>query len=215
MKAVEKALQDGLFGQMLQQFAVLFEQMDMLVERFHSGGRNQEKAAVIATVFALTLSARTCFHILILTYTSLNSLHLSNRGASNERSVHRRCFFVESSHFIYNLCIESSGTLSGSLLPKCGYQMISAETDAVFCFNREFSVVFSDIPSNDQHVNCHPFFSEQLGLGLPHKPSPLNRQGVSDTSIIKFKLLPKTCILFSQQESEQPIARVGLKKTIY
>jgi len=38
MKAVEKALQDGLFGQMLQQFAVLFEQMDMLVERFHSGG---------------------------------------------------------------------------------------------------------------------------------------------------------------------------------
>ena len=94
MKAVEKALQDGLFGQMLQQFAVLFEQMDMLVERFHSGGRNQEKAAVIATVFALTLSARTCFHILILTYTSLNSLHLSNRGASNEHSVHRRCFLL-------------------------------------------------------------------------------------------------------------------------
>ena len=51
MKAVEKALQDGLFGQMLQQFAVLFEQMDMLVERFHSGGRNQEKAAIIALVY--------------------------------------------------------------------------------------------------------------------------------------------------------------------
>lgn len=71
MKAVEKALQDGLFGQMLQQFAVLFEQMDMLVERFHSGGRNQEKAAVIAPVFALTSSVCSYLHILILTCTPL------------------------------------------------------------------------------------------------------------------------------------------------
>lgn len=87
MKAVEKALQDGLFGQMLQQFAVLFEQMDMLVERFHSGGRNQEKAAVIA----LISSVCTYLHILILTYTPL---HLSNRSASNEHSKHRCCFLL-------------------------------------------------------------------------------------------------------------------------
>ena len=94
MKAVEKALQDGLFGQMLQQFAVLFEQMDMLVERFHSGGRNQEKAAVIAPVFALTSSVCRYLHILILT--------LLYTYQTEARQMFIACtgfVFVESSHF--------------------------------------------------------------------------------------------------------------------
>lgn len=38
--AVASALQKGLFGQMLQQIWVLFDEMDMLVERFQSEGKD-------------------------------------------------------------------------------------------------------------------------------------------------------------------------------
>ena len=146
------------------------------------------KRKLQSLIIALISSVCTYLHILILTYTPL---HLSNRSASNEHSKHRCCFLLNHRTFqpLYSILTEASAV----------HRCQSAEISRNRLLGRQ--IFYFNPDSNDQDVNCHPFIYipnwyliPTVGIGLPHKPSPMNGQGVYHTFIIILNYFPKSTI---------------------